>query len=180
MKALLDQEHAEGQHFYLLAGDSAYPISGYLVKPFSVAEAGRDASKRQFNERLSGLRTAMTENVYGRWKRSFQCLNHLRCHLPLAQDVILATAILHNIRIRWNAESLREEEEDDSAGDSSSDEEVVQDVELADVLREEVEAEEHLGPNGDAVPGDAARRQQGIQVRDVLLRGMPPTRRRRR
>jgi hypothetical protein len=70
---------------YFIAGDSAYPISTLLVKPYSVDEAGRDNSKLLFNQRLSGLRTAMTENVYGVWKKRMACLNQLRCHLPLAQ-----------------------------------------------------------------------------------------------
>jgi hypothetical protein len=72
-------------HDFLLAGDSGYPISQTLVKPYPVDEAGRDASKRLFNQRLSGLRTAMTECIFGVLKRRMPCLNQLRCHLPLAQ-----------------------------------------------------------------------------------------------
>jgi hypothetical protein len=34
---------------YLVAGDSAYPISGILMKPSSVEEAHIDENKRLFN-----------------------------------------------------------------------------------------------------------------------------------
>jgi hypothetical protein len=76
-------EHASNTYF--LTGDSAYPISTLLVKPYSVDEASRDDSKLLFNQRLSGLRAAMTENVCGVWKKRMACLNQLQCHLPLAQ-----------------------------------------------------------------------------------------------
>ena len=39
-----------------IAGDSAYPISEVLVKPFSSPESAADVSKKLFNKRLSGLR----------------------------------------------------------------------------------------------------------------------------
>jgi hypothetical protein len=87
-------EHA-GNVGYLLAGDSAYPISHILVKPYPVDEAAGDASKRLFNQRLSGARTVMTENVYGVMKRRMACLNQLRCHLPLAQ---VSYSVLRNTR----------------------------------------------------------------------------------
>jgi hypothetical protein len=164
-KVYLEEE--QGQHFYLLAGDAAYPISGVLIKPYSVAEAGRNHRKRLFNQRLSGLRTAMTENVYGVWKRRFPCLDLLRCHLPLAQDIILATAVLHNISIRWKAETFtddgREEREEED---------------IAAVLLEEQEAEEHLAPHGDAAPGDARRKALGEFKREMLCVAMPPARQR--
>ena len=53
-----------------LAGDSAYPFSTLLVKPYSVDEASRDDSKLLFNQSLSE-----TENVYGVWKKRMACLN---------------------------------------------------------------------------------------------------------
>jgi hypothetical protein len=104
-------------------------------------------------------------------------------HKCVDQDVILATAVLHNIGIRWNVEEF--EEGEDSGDDTTSSEEEEEEVAdeaaaLADILREELEAEEHLGPNGDAAPGDAARRQIGSRVRDNLRRRMPQDRRRQR
>jgi hypothetical protein len=94
----------EQQALYFIAGDSAYPIGPILMKPFSTAEAAVDETKRLFNQRLSGLRTVMTENVYGVWKRRFPCLREMRNHLPTAKKIIVATAILHNLSIFWNDE----------------------------------------------------------------------------
>lgn len=94
----------EEQAVYLIAGDSAYPISPVLMKPFSNAEAANDNDKRLFNQRLSGLRTVMTENVYGVLKRRFPCLREMRNHLPTAKKIIVATAVLHNLAILWNDE----------------------------------------------------------------------------
>ena len=86
---------------FLLAGDSAFPISDVLVKPYSTRDAMDDRRKRLFNIRLSGLRTVMTENVYGIWKQRFPCLRNLRCHYQNTKDTIIATAILHNLAILW-------------------------------------------------------------------------------
>jgi hypothetical protein len=55
---------------------------------------------RLFNARLSGLRTVMSENVFGIWKKRFPVLRMLRTHYPTSKDVILATAILHNIAMK--------------------------------------------------------------------------------
>ena len=122
-------EAHKDEHFFLLAGDTAYPISEWLVKPFSTADAVADPNQKGlFNKRLSGegsllisiflicdnffllghciskssisriiirkinisiatpgLRTAMSEDVFGVLKSRFPCLKSLRCHLPLAQ-----------------------------------------------------------------------------------------------
>jgi hypothetical protein len=93
-------ESVEG-FFFFVAGDSAYPISPILMKPYPNRDAGQDASMRLFNSRLSGLRTVMSENVFGILKRRFPVLRNLRAHLPTSKVIILATAILHNISIRY-------------------------------------------------------------------------------
>jgi len=48
------KEYIEQQHLYMIAGDSAYPISETLVKPYSQGEARHDRNKRLFNGVLSG------------------------------------------------------------------------------------------------------------------------------
>jgi hypothetical protein len=93
------KRYIERQRRFLLAGDSAYPISDILIKPYSNNEAQQDYAKRVFNARLSGLRTVMSENVYGIWKRRFPCLSIMRSDLALAKKTIYATAILHNLSI---------------------------------------------------------------------------------
>jgi hypothetical protein len=102
------RQYLEGEpgHFYLMAGDSAYPISTALVKPYTNAEAVRDASMRLFNGRLSGLRTVMSENVFALLKHRFPVLRNIRGHLPSAKIVVLATAVLHNIAIKIRQGSL--------------------------------------------------------------------------
>ena len=87
----------EQQRRFLVAGDSGYPISEVLIKPFNTAEAGDDRRKRLFNQRLSGLRTVMTENLFGIWKRRFPILKALRTDFVLSQKIIVATAILFNL-----------------------------------------------------------------------------------
>ena len=63
---------------HLLAGDSAFPISDVLVKPYSNQDALDDPRKRLFNLRHSGLRTEMTENIYAMLKRRWHILKHMR------------------------------------------------------------------------------------------------------
>jgi hypothetical protein len=55
---------------------------------------------RLFNARLSGLRTVMSENVFGIWKKRFPVLRMLRTHYLTSKDIILATAILHNVAMK--------------------------------------------------------------------------------
>ena len=101
----------ESQRRFLIAGDSAYPISEVLIKPYPVAESAQDNRKREFNRRLSGLRTVMSENLYGVWKRRFPILKNLRQNLETSQKVIVATAILFNMGRIWGDECPDGEEE---------------------------------------------------------------------
>jgi hypothetical protein len=153
----LAKQYLEQQRLYLLAGDSAYPISENLMKPYTNAEAGQDASKRLFNKRLCGLRTVMSENVYGVWKKRFPILREMRNWYPLAKEVIIATAILHNIAILWKDEEP---------------------VELGiNVAAHLPAAVRNRAPRGrDA--GDVITRLRGQQLREMLRANMPPPRRR--
>jgi hypothetical protein len=85
---------------FFIVGDSAYPLSPVLMKVYSAREAENDINIRRFNTTLSGVRTVLTENVYGQWKQEFPCLRSLRTNYETSKDIILATAILHNIRIK--------------------------------------------------------------------------------
>ncbi|TRY72003.1 hypothetical protein TCAL_09538 [Tigriopus californicus] len=87
----------EQQTEFLIAGDSAYPISPVLVKPFKDTPTNQH---RRFNQHLSGLRTACTENMIGVWKRRFPCLKMgLRTKLEKSLKIIRATGMLHNLAI---------------------------------------------------------------------------------
>jgi hypothetical protein len=59
-------ESHEGQ--FLIAADSAFPISTTLLKPYHRPSCPK---KRKFNKCLSGLRTVCTENIIGIWKNRF-------------------------------------------------------------------------------------------------------------
>jgi hypothetical protein len=48
---------------FLIMGDSAYPISPILMKPYSNREAADDPQKHLFNERLSSIQT-VTPRTY--------------------------------------------------------------------------------------------------------------------
>ena len=94
----------EEQIEYKIAADSGYPISQVLVKPYSAAEVNENPRRRTFNRKLSGLRTVMTEDIFGRWKKCFPILRNLQCHLELSQKIIVTTAILENIAHAWNVD----------------------------------------------------------------------------
>lgn len=88
--------YLEQQRRFYCAGDSGYPISEILIKPYSTAEAANSRRKRLFNSRLSGLRTVMSENLYGVWKKRFPVLKALRTNVVYSQKIIIATAALFN------------------------------------------------------------------------------------
>ena len=96
----------EQQTVYKCAADSGYPISHALIKPYPRLEALHNPRKARFNSKLSGIRTIMSENIFGRWKRRFPILRQLRCHLELSQKIIVATAILENIATAWNEDII--------------------------------------------------------------------------
>lgn len=88
-----------GDSFML--GDSRYAVSSYLITPLLEPIT---AAENIFNE--SQIRTRnVIERSFGIWKRRFP-VNSLgmRLNLETVQDVILATAILHNIAIEQNEE----------------------------------------------------------------------------
>jgi hypothetical protein len=89
-------------------------------------------AQRRFNRKLSGIRTVTTENVIGLWKLRFAILKRgIGTKLNLATNIIIATAMIHNICLLWNEpdpledglEDMTEDDDDDSEGQP---EEVVQ------------------------------------------------------
>lgn len=90
----------------LLLGDSGYPSRSYLITP--LANPGNPA-EILFNEAQIRSRNVI-ERCFGVWKRRFPVISvGMRCRIPLAQDIIIATAVLHNIaRMQNNPEPLDE------------------------------------------------------------------------
>ena len=107
----------EEQRRFKIVGDSGYPISEVLIKPYSTQEAGQDRRKRLFNRRLSGARTVMSECIYGVWKRRFPILKGIGTALQLSQRIIVATAVLHNIARMWSDEDPEDDEEEEQTDD---------------------------------------------------------------
>jgi len=140
----------ERQREFLVAGDSGYPISDVLMKPYPNREALNHARKTEFNTRLSRLRTVCTENIFGIMKRKYPILKSLRCHHSRARKVIYACAILHNLSIRWR---MQDEDDDDENYDPA------------------VPAFERVPIIEDAAPLQVVR-ERGQIVRDQLMMGM--------
>ncbi len=89
----------------LLIGDSGYAVNKYLITPL---ENPTNEAERLFQESIVRTRNII-ERTIGVWKRRFPCLAvGLRTKIPLIQDIIVATSILHNLAI-----SEKEEEPPD-------------------------------------------------------------------
>jgi len=61
----------ESQAEFQIVGDSAYPISRTLIKPYRESPT---RNRGRFNKALTGLRTVCTENLIEVWKKHFPCL----------------------------------------------------------------------------------------------------------
>jgi len=102
----------EGGPFYIV-GDSGYPISEMLMKPYTTEEAANNRQRKKFNAKLSGMRTMMSECLYGVWKRRFPIIKSLRTDFLLSQKIIIATAVLFNIARILGDEDFEEEDLDE-------------------------------------------------------------------
>ena len=159
--------------FYLLAGDSAYPISTVLMKPYTNREAGNDALKRLFNSRLSSIRTMMSENVFARWKNTFPILRKMRAHYEHAKNTIIATAILHNLSIKFG--EVEPEADPDVIDDLLRDiiwEMDEPEVEAPEVAERAAEAAVRVVAGEVPAVGDLHRRMLGQMARDNLKDNM--------
>ena len=92
------------------------------MKPYPTAEGAQCPRKRLFNKRISGLRTVMSENIYGVLKRRFPILKSMRTDLVLSQKIVIATAVLFNIARMWKDDGPDIDEDTDS---DDSDEDAV-------------------------------------------------------
>ncbi len=92
---------------YCLAGDSAYSILPVLVKPNSTREALNNALMQLF---FLPSPTKMNQNVFARWKGSFLICRMLRAQYNLAKLIIMATAILNNIAMKFEGGGARGEQ----------------------------------------------------------------------
>ena len=108
------KDFIEGQGHFFLVGDSAYPLSRWMVKPISQREVAGNPQRRAFNRALSGARTELTENILAIVKQRWPILRMgIRMQPERASKVILSACVLHNF-----AMNLRDPlpDEDDPAG----------------------------------------------------------------
>lgn len=86
---------------YLLIGDSGYSLQPYLMTKL---QETRTAAENLYNESIIRTRNTV-ERQYGVWKRRFPILKlGMRMKLETTMNVIVATAVLHNIALDMNEE----------------------------------------------------------------------------
>ena len=92
-----------------LVGDSAYPVSPWLMKPFP--EGTRDLAEILFNKQLSSARVKV-ECAFGALKNQWRVLmKRFDSSVDFAIRCAIACAVLHNICLR-NNDDWDEGEED--------------------------------------------------------------------
>lgn len=91
----------------VLLGDQGYSLKKYLLTPLGDPQ---NEVERMYNE--AQIRTRNTiERLFGIWKRRFPILsNGIRCNINMAQMIIVACAVLHNIAIDQKEENFEENE----------------------------------------------------------------------
>lgn len=91
---------------YHLLGDNGYACKLCVMTP--ILNPQSDSEMRYNRSHIKARNTV--ERQYGIWKRHFPCLSvGLRCNLKNAMNIIVATAILHNIAILEGNVALPEE-----------------------------------------------------------------------
>ena len=105
----------KGDEFLL--GDSAYPISTFLIKPFVNSQV---PSQIQFNI-IHSLHRVVVENAFGRLKNRFIALKGLNSRkISIAVNFTECAIILHNF-LELNNDNIEELYDDDEGNDSEED-----------------------------------------------------------
>ena len=83
------------EYGYLLR-DSGYPCKSYLLTPLL-----NPITQEEMRYNRAHIKTRNTvERQYGVWKKRFPVLSiGIRCEIPKALNIIMATAVLHNMAI---------------------------------------------------------------------------------
>lgn len=86
---------------YMLVGDSGYTLQPYLMTKLLET---RNEAENLYNESLIRTRNVV-ERQYGVWKRRFPILKSaIHSRLETTMNIIVATAVLHNIAIAMREE----------------------------------------------------------------------------
>lgn len=101
----------------VLLGDSAYPLSTWLMKPYPEG-AGVTPHQLKFNHILSSCRMAV-ERAFGRLKIRFRCLLKLNeSHITFISQIVSACCVLHNFLDVNNEEFLGRDVVEAEEGDT--------------------------------------------------------------
>lgn len=94
-----------------LVGDSAYPLSPWLIKPFP--EGTQDPDEIHFNRELSAARVKV-ECAFGMLKKRWRILiKRFKSSIGFAVRCAVACAVLHNFCLR-NGDDWEEEDDDNN------------------------------------------------------------------
>lgn len=86
---------------FILIGDSGYACTQFMATPLLQCA---NPVEQLYNESIIRTRNVV-ERKYGVWKRRFPVLSlQMRIKVETVQDVIVATAVLHNIAVDFNEE----------------------------------------------------------------------------
>jgi len=117
---------------YLL-GDSAYPLSNFLIKPFTNTQ---NNLQTQFNITLS-LHRIVVENAFGRLKNRFGCLKELNVRkISTAVCLTECCIILHNFLETNNDNWEIDDDDSDDNNSNNSDDSDYDDDNYVDNLNE--------------------------------------------
>ena len=103
----------------LLAGDSAYPLTNWLVKPYP--DRGRlTPEQRKFNVKFSALRSVV-ERAFGMLKARWRiALKKVEQKTSTLKKTVIAACVLHNICIeRGDLYDTDNNDSDDSSDDDN-------------------------------------------------------------
>lgn len=99
-------EFCSGIREGILLGDSAYPLSPYLITPYPHPPNSR--SKGRFNRALCKARCSI-ERCIGVLKRRWACLSRqLNCKHTRVPNIIVACSVLHNLCIMYHQPMVEE------------------------------------------------------------------------
>ncbi|XP_052218400.1 putative nuclease HARBI1 [Dreissena polymorpha] len=105
----LASHHQDPERGYLL-GDSGYPCRPFLMTPFM--QPVSDAQQR-YNTAHIGTRNCI-ERAFGVWKRTFHVLHgEIRMKPTKVTRIVIACAVLHNLRLMWGEPPMDPEQLDD-------------------------------------------------------------------
>ena len=81
---------------YHIIGDSAYPLSNYLITPYCVRKQGMSVQQKKFNTHLASKRSVI-ERAFGLLGQRFPRLMKLNVHsLEKRIKCIVSACVLHN------------------------------------------------------------------------------------